>query len=153
MYQGLVFLHIVGVVIFAIAHGVSMFAAFRVRHETDPAVVAAVLGMSKSAVLVAYLGLLLLLIGGLGAAWQSGALLAPWAVASYVVLVLVISVMYVVATPYYVRIRGLVDGEGPAPIEPAVLHAELDTHRPEVLAAVGSIGLLVLLWLMVVRPA
>jgi hypothetical protein len=28
----------------------------------------------------------------------------------------------------------------------------LDTRRPEILLAVGSIGLLVLIWLMVLRP-
>jgi hypothetical protein len=77
MYQALVFIHLVGVVVMAVAHGVSIFAAFRVRRETDPRIVAAILGMSKSAVMVLYVGLLLLAIGGFGAAWQSGVLLAP----------------------------------------------------------------------------
>ena len=93
MYQALVLLHLVGVVVFAIAHGVSIFAAFRVRREADPRIVAAILDMSKSAVLLLYLGLVLLGVGGLGAAWQAGLLLAPWAIASYVVLIIVIGVM------------------------------------------------------------
>jgi uncharacterized membrane protein len=152
MYQALVFIHLVGVVIMAVAHGVSIFAAFRVRRETDPRVVAAILGMSKSAVLLLYVGFLLLAVGGFGAAWQSGVLLAPWAIASYVVLIGVISVMYGVATGYYVRLRTLASGDGAEPIDVAALQAALVTRRPELLAVVGTSGLLVLLWLMVVRP-
>jgi hypothetical protein len=152
MYQVLVFLHLVGVVIFAIAHGVSMFAAFRVRGETDPRVIAAVLGMSKSAVRWLYLGLVLLGIGGFGAAWQSGVLLAPWTIASYVVIIVVVAVMGTVGTPYYVRLRELVGRDGAGAATPDVLEATLDTRRPEILVTVGSVGLLLLLWLMVVRP-
>lgn len=162
MYQGLVLVHLVGVVVMAVAHGVSIFAAFRVRHETDPRIVTAILGMSKTAVLFLYVGFLLMAIGGFGAAWQSGALLAPWAIASYVVLVIVIGVMYAVATPFYVRVRelavgagaaGASTGEGGEVADPAALEAALASRRPEVLAVVGTSGLLILLWLMVVRPS
>jgi uncharacterized membrane protein len=149
MYQALVFIHLVGVVVMAVAHGVSIFAAFRVRRETDPRVVAAVLGMPKSAVMLLYVGFLLLAIGGFGAAWQAGVLLAPWAIASYVVLAIVVGVMYAVATGYYVRLRELASAEG---VDPGALQAALVTRRPEVLAVVGTSGLLILLWLMVVRP-
>ena len=153
MYQALVLIHIVGVVVMAVAHGVSIFAAFRVRRETDPRIVAAVLGMSKSAVMVLYIGFLLLAIGGFGAAWQAGTLLAPWAIASYVVLVVVVSVMYAVATPYYVRVRELASGTGEDVVDASAMQAALDTRRPEILAIVGTTGLLILLWLMVVRPS
>jgi uncharacterized membrane protein len=153
MYQALVFIHLVGVVVMAVAHGVSIFAAFRVRRETDPRVVAAILGMSKSAVMVLYVGFLLLAVGGFGAAWQAGVLLAPWAIASYVVLAVVIGVMYAVATGYYVRLRELASAEGGESADPSALQAALVTRRPEVLAVVGTSGLLILLWLMVARPA
>jgi hypothetical protein len=168
MYQALVLVHLVGVVVMAVAHGVSIFAAFRVRHETDPRIVAVILGMSKTAVLVLYIGFLLMAIGGFGAAWQSGALLAPWAIASYVVLVVVIGVMYAVATPFYVRVRELAIGAGAAGAAGAAeastgeggeiahsgaLQAALASRRPELLAVVGTSGLLILLWLMVVRPS
>lgn len=152
MYQTLVFLHVVGVVIFAIAHGVSIFAAFRIRRETDPRVVAAILGLSKRAVPVLYVGLVLIGIGGFGAAWGAGLLLAPWLVASVVVLIAVLVVMWVVATPYYVRVREMVGTDGNEDFDPDVLRRTLDTRRPEILTSVGGIGLLVLLWLMVVRP-
>lgn len=152
MYQALILVHLIGVVIFAVAHGVSIFAAFRVRRETDPGIVAAILGMSKTAVALLYVGFLMLGVGGLGAAWQAGVLLAPWAIASYVVLIIVIGVMYSVATTYYIHIRELVSGDGADAPEPEVLRQALDTRRPEVLTVVGGVGMLVLLWLMVIRP-
>lgn len=153
MYQALVFVHLVGVVVMAVAHGVSIFAAFRVRGESDPGIVAAVLGMSKTAVLLLYVGFLLMAVGGFGAAWQAGVLLAPWTIASYVVLVVVIAVMYTVATPFYVRVREMASGQatGGAP-DAEAMQAALATRRPEILAAVGGIGAIVLLWLMVARP-
>lgn len=152
MYQAMVLLHLVGVVVFAVAQGVSIFAAFRVRREADPRIVAAILGMSKSAVLVLYVGLLPLVVGGLGAAWQGGLLLAPWAIASYVVLIVVIGAMYGVATTYYVHVRELVSRDGAEAPDPDTLRQTLDTRRLEVLTAVGGVGMLVLLWLMVIRP-
>lgn len=153
MYQALVFLHLVGVVVMAVAHGVSIFAAFRVRRESDPRIVAAILGMSKTAVLSLYLGFLFMAIGGLGAAWQAGTLLAPWAIASYVVLIVVIGVMYAVGTGYYVRLRALAGGEDGGEVDADAMRTALASRRPEILALVGSSGFLILLWLMVVRPA
>lgn len=150
MYQGLVFVHLLGLVLFVMAHGVSVLVAFRIRAERDPKVVGAFLGVSQMAVGGMYVGLLLLGIGGLGAAWAGGLLLAPWIVASYVVVVVVLAVMYSVATPYYGRLRQLVtDGPGAAGGD---LDTELATRRPEVLATVGFAGLVVLVWLMVFKP-
>jgi hypothetical protein len=151
VYSWLVFIHLVGLIVFSAAHGVSILAAFRARSEPDPRLVLAHLAGSKVAVLGAYVGLLLLLAGGLGAAWSAGLLLAPWVVASYGVLLAVLVVMWVVATPYYIRLRGLA-GDGDAPPDPAALAVALQSRRPELLASVGGLGLLVLTWLMVFKP-
>jgi len=40
----------------------------------------------------------------------------------------------------------------PAQVGPDELAALLDTRRPEALAAVGFIGLVLILWLMVLKP-
>ena len=44
----LVFAHILGAFTFILSHGVSMFVAFRVRTERDPAVVAALLEIGRA---------------------------------------------------------------------------------------------------------
>lgn len=151
MYVWLVYIHLVGVVLFALGHGASALAAFRIRGARDSQMLAEHLATSQLALGPMYVGLLLLGIGGLGAAWSAGLLLAPWVVASYVVLVLVLGMMYAVATPYYGELRKLV-ADGAGPVDSQDLAARLRTRRPEVLLTVGAIGLLVLVWLMTFRP-
>jgi len=77
MYQWLVFVHLIGLVLFVAMHGVAMFMAFRLRTEREPATAKVLLGMSSRANQVMYLGFLLLGIGGLGAAGSAGLLWRP----------------------------------------------------------------------------
>jgi hypothetical protein len=50
-------------------------------------------------------------------------------------------------------IRKALEPEGGAPpIAVEDLSRRLDNRRPEILAAVGGIGLLILTWLMVLKP-
>ena len=158
LYPWFVLLHVLGLVVFAVCHGVSMFVAFRIRAMRDPRAIASALEASGVAIGPMYIGLALLLVGGLGAAAGADLWARPWIIASAVVLILVIAAMYMVATPYYRRVREAVGapvGNAPAgaptasPEELAVL---LDTRRPEFLLLVGAAGLLVLLWLMILKP-
>lgn len=149
-YPWLVFVHLLGVVLFAAAHGVSMWAAFAIRRSRDPRVVAELLALSQRAIAPLYAGLLLIGIGGLGAAWVADLLVARWVVGSYVVLAVVLLTMWVVASPYYMGLRKVIGGARPTD-EPAV-EALLRSRRPDVLLAVGVVGLVVLVWLMVVKP-
>jgi hypothetical protein len=149
-----VFAHLIGLVLFALSHGVAVLMSFRVRAERDPRTIGALLGLSKLAIGPAYIGLLLLIIGGLGAAWIGELFGKPWLIASIVVFLVVIAIMYMVATPYYAGIRqalGEPGSETPA-ATPDQLAAMLDTRRPEVLAATGVLGFVVLVWLMVLKP-
>lgn len=149
MYAWLVFVHLLGLVVFALAHGVSVFVAFRVRRERDARVITALLGLSQTAVIGLYVGLLLLGVGGMAAAWQGGLLTAPWVVASYVVLFVTLVVMWAVASPYYMNLRkGIEDGS----VDEAGMVAALQSRRPELLLGAGAVGLVVLVWLMVLKP-
>jgi hypothetical protein len=155
LYSWFVVIHLIGLVVFAVSHGVSMFTAFRIRRVDDPAAVASLLASSKASVMPVYLGLLLLLVGGIGAAWGANLWFEPWILASVAVLVVVIGVMYALATPYYIGIREALEDRGPdgrPTIEPAELARRLDTRRPEILVSVGGVGMVVLVWLMVMKP-
>lgn len=154
MYPWFVFLHVVGLLVFVAAHGVSGWVAFRVRGEADRRVVTALLGMSLQATRAAYLGLLALGIGGLGAAWSAGLLTAPWVVGSYIVVAVVLVVMYAVASPFYMGLRKALEAPpgGDGPIDDAELAARLQNRRPELLVTVGVAGLVILVWLMSVKP-
>jgi hypothetical protein len=68
--------------------------------------------------------------------------------------------MYSIASPYYGGLRaGLGQqayqrkGETPKTVSDAELAALLDSRRPEVLAAIGIVGLAIILWLMVFKPS
>lgn len=152
LYPWLVLAHLAGLVVFAIGHGVAIFMAFRVRAERDPHSVRALLEMSRLAISPMYVGLLLLIVGGLGAAWVGDVLTAPWVLASIAVLVVVVVLMYAVATPYYGRLRQALAPDTESPPSAEEFAGMLDSRRPELLIAVGGVGLLVLLWLMVLKP-
>jgi hypothetical protein len=69
-------------------------------------------------------------------------------------------IMYVVATPFYGRMRAAAGVPGSeqtaAKLQPPATPADLDalatSNRPIILAAVGGIGLIVIVWLMVAKP-
>jgi hypothetical protein len=154
LYQWLVTLHLLGLVIFVACHGVSMFVAFRIRREPSREIVAAMLGLSNRATQAMYLGLLLLIVGGLAAAWNNSWLLAPWVVASYVVLFATMIFMWAAAAGFYYPLRdGLVGSAKTPRLDDDQLRQTLAaSRRPEVLAVGGFAALAVLVWLMVVKP-
>jgi hypothetical protein len=75
--------------------------------------------------------------------------------------VAIATAMYVIGTRYYIEVRHAVgkaspqdgkDAPAPVPVSAEELALLLDSRRPEVLAAIGGIGLVLILWLMVVKP-
>ena len=154
MYDWLVSLHLVGFAIFLVAHAIGMWASFRIRNERDRAVIAALLGLSVRGSQVMYIGLLLLLIGGFGAAATAGLLLAPWMIASYVTLVVVFVLMSAIAGMFYHPLRAALEGTDRIhQLSDDELVARLQNRRPELLAAIGGTGIVLLVVLMTVKPA
>lgn len=156
----LVFAHILGAFTFVLAHGVSMFVALRVRNERDQARVAALLDLSKSAVTIAAFAVLFLLLTGIAAGFVGSYWGQRWIWASIAILVLLWGYMSFRGTRYHDDVRhavgsvGLYDKKGtePPPADPAALAALLASQRALELAAVGGIGLVVILYLMAFKP-
>jgi hypothetical protein len=154
-YPWFVFAHLAGLVLFAISHGASAFMAFRLRGARDRKTVAALLEVGSMSLGPMYIGLALLIIGGLGAAWVANYWGQTWIIASIVVFIVVLVTMWAVASPYYMNLRkGLTESgaDGNPTMSDESLFAQLDSRRPELLTAVGTIGLLLLVWLMVIKP-
>jgi hypothetical protein len=154
LYQWMVFLHIAGVFAFLTAHGVSVGVAFRVRGERDPRRILALLELSAWSTSLMYLGLLLLLTGGviagfIGDWWGSG-----WIWVSLGTLVLVMIGMYMVAAGYYKRLRLIVGAmaDGSQAVSDERLSELLEGPRPWVLAVIGFGGILFILYLMLFKP-
>jgi MFS family permease len=159
MYSWWVYLHILGAFAFAFGHGASALAAFRIRATRDPAQVRTLLDVSSMALGVTYVGLLLLLVGGIAAGIVGDHFGRGWIWAALVILVLIMVAMYALATPFYGQLRVAAGARAKEPKvdpNPTVSQADIDTlagsNRPTVLLAIGAIGFLVILWLMVLKP-
>lgn len=156
----LVFAHILGAFTFVLAHGVSMFAALRLRSERDQARVAALLDLSKSAVTVAAFAVIFLLASGIAAGFVGDYWGRRWIWASIAILVVLWGYMSFRGTRHNDAVRhavgsvGLYDKKGTEPpsADPAAMAALLGSPRALELAAVGGVGLVVILWLMVFKP-
>jgi hypothetical protein len=159
MYPWIVLLHVVGAFLFVLSHGVAAWMALIIRGEKDRVRIGTLLDLSSYSMGGLYAGLLLLLVGGIWAGIYANHFGRGWIWAAVGLLVVVIVVMYAVASPYFVKLRGAVGmpvrGK---PSDPALRLSDEDlaamTARAPVvpILVVGFGGLLVMLWLMVVKP-
>lgn len=160
MYGIVVLLHVLGAFAFVAAHGVSMVAAFRLRGERDRQRQAQLLELSGLGVGLMYIGLGVLLVAGVVAGFMGDHWGRAWIWAALVTLVVVIAAMYIVATPFYGRMRAAAGVPGTeemgAKLKPPATPADLDalatSNRPILLALVGGVGLVVIIWLMLAKP-
>ena len=152
-------LHVIGAFVFALAHGVSVAVGLRLRGVQSREQAAALLELSGMAIGAPYVGLLLLLIGGVWAGFAGDHWGRLWIWVSLGILVVIIVAMYAIATPFYGRMRAAAGvftdpkqiarfGE----IGPDELARMGASSRPIWLAVIGGVGLLVIIWLMVVKP-
>jgi hypothetical protein len=159
MYAYIVLLHVVGAFVFALSHGVSVAVGLRLRGVRSREQVASLLELSGLAIGGLYVGLLLLLIGGIWAGFAGDHWGSLWIWIAIGILVVVMGAMYAIATPFYGRMRAAAgvptDPKQVAKfgdLAPDELERMATSSRPIWLAVIGSAGLLAILWLMVVKP-
>jgi hypothetical protein len=161
LYGWIVFGHIVGVILSLAAHGVSAVAMFRLRSERDPGRLAAILDLSTGTLMLSSIGLLVAVALGIIAAIIGGHFEKFWPWASIVIVVVVMGLMTPLAGTPMNRVRkalGMaVFGDKPTdpPRQPGTadeLAAALGGIRPALPAAVGIGGIVVLVWLMRMKP-
>jgi hypothetical protein len=164
LYPWIVFVHVTAAFTFVLAHGVAVFTGFRVRQERDRARIAALLDLSNASTSLMYGALLVVVAAGLLAGGMGGWLGRLWPWTSIGVLVVVAAAMALIGTGHFTRLRLLVGASispyqarslAPAP-DPEVAEKELSlrlrSRRPELLAVIGGGGLLIVIWLMVLKP-
>lgn len=160
MYGWVVFFHVLGAFVFVLAHGVSMLISFRLRRQRDRTLQAELLEVSGMSNGLMYVGLLVLVLAGVLAGIMGGHWGRGWIWAALGTLVVVIVIMYAVASPFYGRMRAAAGiapyKDAAAKYKPPATERDLDelatSNRPLSLAAVGGIGLVVILWLMLFKP-
>jgi Predicted integral membrane protein (DUF2269) len=153
MHQWIVFAHILVALLFMLAHGASATVVFRLRRERDPDAVRVLLDLSRMTIPVAYIGLVLLIGAGLWAGMSGGWFSAGalWLWTSIVLLVVILGAMYGLLTPAFKRLRETV-GDGSAPVDQGALDRALAAPGPMMGAGIGLVGVLLILWLMVLKP-
>ena len=157
----IVFLHVAGAFLFVAGHGVSIFVAYRIRGETDRARIGALLDLSAWSLSGAYIGLLILFIGGIVAGIVAGSFGRWWIWVALVLLIVIASVMTPVGIGWFNRIRMAIGQRtrnlkeadpDPVPVSDAELATLLASRAPETLLVVGGGGFLVILYLMMFKP-
>jgi uncharacterized membrane protein/plastocyanin len=149
-----VFLHIAGVFGFLMAHGVSSYVTLRLPRERDPARVSHLLELSASSVGFMWNSIGLLLLGGILAGFTGHFWGQAWIWAAIAILVLVIAAMYAMGTTWAKRLRTIsaAKAEGTEAVSQEQFEGILHSKRPYTIAAIGFVGLLAILWLMIFKP-
>jgi hypothetical protein len=154
-----VFVHLAGVFGFLIAHGVSAGVGLRLRRERDPARARALLDLSAASLNLANLSFVVLIAGGIGAAFTEHLWGEGWIWTAIGLLAALMALVPTLVVPYYKKVRAVIGapgarGRAPAgpPSKPEEIASVLGSPTPLVIAWVGVIALAVLLWLMVYKP-
>lgn len=161
LYGWLVFGHVSAVILAFAAHGVSAFAMFRVRRERDRARLGAILDLSSSSLGIAGVLLLVAVVLGIVAAVVGSQFTKAWPWAAIVIVVVVFGSMTPLAAIPMNKVRralaipaagdriGDTAGSGGSDEE---LTAALAGIKPELPAAIGVAGIIVLSFLMRAKP-
>ena len=157
----IVSIHVIGVILFVVAHAVSAGVVLMVWRERDPDKLRRLLTLSRQSLLVAFIGLAAWFLGGIlagfsGNWWTSG---RYWIWAAVVLAVVLIGLMTPMGRIYLNRVReavgidpdtGKVDSS--KQVDPVAVEAAVASGQPLLLAALGIVGLAILYWLMVAKP-
>lgn len=153
MHLWVVYAHILGALLFMLSHGASATVILRLRRERDPQTLRILLGLSGATIPAMYASLLLLIVAGAWAGMESGDFSNGqwWLWASVVVLVVILGAMYGTMTKVFAGLRKAL-GDSGAVSDQAGVDAALADPRPMVGMGIGLLGILVILWLMVLKP-
>jgi len=160
MYLLMIFLHVLGAVVFAVGHGASVVAAFRLKKETEHPRIAAMLDLSSSSKTLTYWGLLLTVLPGVVLGFMGGFWGEWWLWLSIVLLIAIMGAMYSIATPAFRRLRVATGATLSAPSQKKAVGLNADgaiqematSWRPAALTIIGGVGFALILWLMIAQP-
>jgi plastocyanin len=153
-YNWWVFLHLIGVFGLLAAHGLSIAMAVKLRSERDPAKVNDLLQLSAASTRVFYVFFVALALGGIVAASVAHLWSQAWVWLSVIVLVVVLIVMYAMASPYYKKVGVIARAKagGSKAVTDEQFDALLLSRAPAIVMAIGTLGLVALLYLMLFKP-
>jgi plastocyanin len=155
MYEWWVFVHVLGVFGFLASHGVSMGVLVRLRSERAPVRVDELLQLSGRSAALFYVFLAMLLLGGIVAGFMGDWWGYGWIWGGVVTLLIVVMVMYAIASPYYKRVRTITQAlvGGSEAVSTEEYDQVLRSGKPVTVMVVGVVGLVVILYFMMFKPS
>ena len=145
--------HLIGVVGFMAAHGTSIAATMLIRRMRDPQHISGVLQLSATTVTAFYISTLVLLGGGIGAGVRGGWFNQGWIWVSLGLMVAVGISMFPLARGFFRRIRTVIElMETGTAVSPADFVRVLNSGNPMFTAGSGSVAILFIVYLMVMKP-
>jgi len=163
MYRWIVFLHVLAIFGFLIAHGASAAVSYKLRDQRQVDRIRVLLELSRGANSVANAFLALLVVAGVALGFMGGWWSQLWIWTALALFVLMSVGMFALGSGPLVRIRQIVQPDEPtrgnrhptqAPpttLDPRVPELLAATH-PTLVTAMGSVGLALILWLMLFKP-
>ena len=152
-YQWWKFIHLLGVAGFLASHGTSMAATLLVGRMREPEEIAGTLRLSGATVGPFYISTLVLLVGGVGAGFVGRRWNEGWIWISLILLIGVGALMFPLARGYYRRLRLVIDlMDSGTVVSPEDFSRVLASGNPLLIAGTGTAALLLILYLMVIKP-
>ena len=161
LYGALVLIHVVAIVVFAVAHIISAVSMFQVRLTSDRARLQAILKRSAAALTIATIAILIGFVAGLVLAFMGSWWGSLWIWVSLVLLIVVGGAMTpLAAIPMNVLRNALGVKAGrqkagepdPVPQDDAAVAGARAALKPELVAAIGVAGFVAITWLMQAKP-
>jgi hypothetical protein len=144
----------VGVVSFMTCHGGSVFVLYRIRQTTDRQKILDLLTFSGETVIPMYISLIVLVVAGVVAGIGGSWFHFWWIWAAIGVLILTTALMTVTARPYFQRVKAAcaVRPSGVPRASDEELAELVGGQTANLITAIGTAGLLVILYLMIYKP-
>ena len=154
MYNWYLFGHILSVFVFLAAHGVSVFVLFRVRREKDRSKILELLTFSGETILPMYISFAGIVLFGVLAGLKLSSFHHWWIWAAIGILLVTSALMGALARPYFGKLKTAceVRPTGVPRVSDEELSQLLSAPTAMIIAAIGTIGLVAILYLMVFQP-
>jgi amino acid transporter len=152
--QWLTFLHVASVLALLGTHGASMSVLYRIRRERDRARILDMITLSGETILPMYISLGAIVVTGVLLGLKIHVFSQWWIWAAIAILVAVAALMGSLARPYFGRVKEAcqVRPSGVPRVSDEELAEILRSPTAHVISAIGVLGLLAILYLMVFHP-
>jgi hypothetical protein len=153
-YSWLLFFHIASVLALLATHGVSMVVLYRIRRERNRQKILDLVTLSGETIGPMYASLGLIVVTGILLGLKLDSFSHWWVWVAIGVLVLTAVLMGVIARPYFTKVKAAceVRPSGVPRISDEELAEIVGSSTAHLITAIGVVGLLVILYLMVFQP-